>query len=262
MKPELFIGSSVEGLNIVEAVEQDLQHRFNVTAWKSGVFNVGKIALNDLLSQLDKSDFGIFIFSADDITQIRGTEYSTVRDNVLYELGLYTGRLGLNNVFILKPSNSKYDFHLPSDLSGINVGVYDTSRNFAAAISPFCGNLKSQIFNNNKYPLNGKWKFTWQVKNSNSYPSIIEEEVEIFHYDNKLKFIHSIGDKERYMVSGTLINLIFTGFWQDVDQVGYNGVFQMKLNGNKNKFHGIWVGWSNNGNVNSGPCFLERVHNT
>jgi predicted nucleotide-binding protein len=101
MKPELFIGSSVEGLEIAEAIEQDLQHKFIVTPWKSGVFNLGNHALDDLLQQLDRSDFGVFVFSPDDITKIRQQEYSTARDNVLYELGLYTGKLGRKNAFII-----------------------------------------------------------------------------------------------------------------------------------------------------------------
>jgi hypothetical protein len=260
MKPELFIGSSVEGLNITEAIEQDLQHRFIVTSWKSGVFNLGSNALDDLLEQLSKSDFGIFVFTADDITKIRAKAYSTVRDNVLYELGLYTGKLGRRNTFIIKPSTTPEEFHLPTDLIGISIGTFDVTRdNKNAAVSPFCGQIKSQVFNSDKYIFNGKWRLTWEVKNSKNYPEQITDDVEVFHYDDKIKFLHTISENEKYLFTGTFKNPYFTGIWESANKVSYDGVFQLKLNGKGGKFEGIWSGWTNSGGINSGPCFLEKA---
>jgi predicted nucleotide-binding protein len=76
--------------------------------------NIGNTTLHDLIEEVNKSDFGIFVFSDDDMSIIRGTESSTVRDNVLYEQGLYTEKLGRYNTFIIKPSESK-NLHLPTD---------------------------------------------------------------------------------------------------------------------------------------------------
>ena len=259
MKPQLFIGSSVEGLSIAEAIQTKLNHQFNIDLWTDGVFNIGNTPIDDLIGQLNKSDFGIFVLSDDDVSKIRGTEYSTVRDNVLYELGLYTGKLGRYNTFIIKPSESS-DLHLPSDLMGIYISTYDSSKgdNFESAVSTFCSQIKRQVFNNTKYVLNGKWKFSWEVIDSNNESETIAEELEVFHYENTLKFLHKIAD-QIYVFNGEFKAPYLTGAWKDLKGVGYEGTFQMKLNGQGNKFEGIWMGWSNAGNIKSDICRLVKV---
>lgn len=259
MKPELFIGSSVEGLSIAEAIQTKLQHQFNIDIWTDGIFNIGNTTLDDLIEKLNKSDFGIFVFSNDDVSKIRGKEYSTVRDNVLYELGLYTGKLGRYNTFIIKPSIAS-DLHLPTDLTGIYIGTYDStkSENIESAVSVFCSQIKRQVFDNTKYVLNGKWQFSWDVTDSNSNKQTITEELVVFHYGNALKFLHKIDDAT-YVFQGEFKNPYFTGIWKDIKGVGYEGTFQMKLNGQGNKFEGMWIGWSNAGGIKSEVCSLVKV---
>jgi len=259
MKPELFIGSSVEGLNIAEAIQSKLSHQFNIDLWTDGVFNIGNTTIDDLIEKLNKSDFGIFVFSDDDISKIRGTDYSTVRDNVLYELGLYTGKLGRYNTFIIKPSDSD-GLHLPSDLSGIYIGTYDSKKlsNPESAVSTFCSQIKRQVFDNSKYVLNGEWKFCWDVVDAKNSSQKIEEELEVFHYGNKLKFLHSV-NSEKYIFDGEFKNPYLTGTWKDAKGIGYEGTFQMKLNGQGNKFEGMWIGWSNVGKIKSDVCELVKI---
>ena len=47
-------------------------------------------------------NFAIFVFHPDDKSLIREKEYDTVRDNVILELGMFIGTLGLEKCFILK----------------------------------------------------------------------------------------------------------------------------------------------------------------
>src|ERR1700731_3562244 len=39
----------------------------------------------------DSYDFGVFVFDADDVAVLRDNKTPTVRDNVLFELGLFIG---------------------------------------------------------------------------------------------------------------------------------------------------------------------------
>jgi len=151
MKPKLFVGSSVEGLSVAYAVHQNLQYQSEVTVWDQGVFHLSKSALDSLIQVLDRSDFGVFIFSPDDIVNIRGEENRVVRDNVLFELGLFVGRLGKDRSFILMPDlmhNEQSELHLPTDLIGMTPGKYETDRadgSFQAATGPVCHQIGQVI---------------------------------------------------------------------------------------------------------------------
>lgn len=140
MKPKVFIGSSREGIPIANALHVNLTREAECTVWKDGVFNPSSVTLNDLIRVLRSSDFGIFVFSPDDIATIRDNTDPVVRDNVLFELGLFVGRLGIERCYFLIPDNCK-DLHLPTDLLGVTPGTYEGTRsdkNWTAAVNPFC----------------------------------------------------------------------------------------------------------------------------
>lgn len=147
MKPRLFVGSSVESLEIANDFQESLQYDANVTVWTQGIFQLSSNALDDLIDALNKFDFAIFIFKSEDISTIRKNEYNVVRDNVVFELGLFIGRLGKDKVFFVSPKNTD-NFHLPSDLAGINYGTYDSERdddNMLAALGPFCNQIRREL---------------------------------------------------------------------------------------------------------------------
>lgn len=146
MKPRVFIASSVEGLNVAKSLQVNLEHTMEVTIWSQGVFDLSAYTLESLDLVLEKNDFGIFVFSADDKLVIRDTEKSTVRDNVIFELGLFVGRLGRYSNFIVKPRS--VDLHIPSDLFGLTLADYDDQRgdgNLDAALGVCCTKIERQI---------------------------------------------------------------------------------------------------------------------
>lgn len=145
-KPRVFIGSSVEGLNVAYAVQQNLLHDAEVTVWDQGVFELSRTTIEALTKALEENDFAVFVFSPDDLTRIRNTSTPTVRDNVLFEFGLFIGRLGRDRVYFLLPCGG--DLHLPTDLLGITSGRYETQRSdgsMQAATGPVCHQIRTQM---------------------------------------------------------------------------------------------------------------------
>lgn len=99
MKPKVFIGSSREGITIANAIHANLTYEAECTVWKDGVFQPSSSTLVDLMRILRNSDFAIFVFSPDDVSIMRDNMDQVVRDNVLFELGLFIGRLGQERCF-------------------------------------------------------------------------------------------------------------------------------------------------------------------
>ncbi|EMT50621.1 MULTISPECIES: TIR domain-containing protein [Brevibacillus] len=142
-KPRVFVGSSVEGLPLAQAIQANLSYVAQVTLWSQGVFALNQTALASLLEHLESTDFAVFVFSPDDQVRLRGEEWTTARDNVLFELGLSMGKLGPNRAFFVKPRGMTM-FRIPTDLFGIQAGDYEADRddgNLSAALGVFTGEL-------------------------------------------------------------------------------------------------------------------------
>ena len=91
----IFIGSSSDGLQVAESVQILLNNDgFDTMVWNQSIFGLGRGLLEELVTVLHKSDFGIFILRSDDLLISKNNTYNTTRDNVLFELGLYIGYLG------------------------------------------------------------------------------------------------------------------------------------------------------------------------
>lgn len=143
-KPRVFIGSSAEEIKIVEAIEENLKFDCHCDGWHQGIFEPSTTALESLVLKLGEYDFAIFVFNANDITKIRGSEYNTIRDNVIFETGLFIGKLGREKVFYIAPND--VDVHLPTDLFGFVPERYDeTHPNIIASVGSACSTIKRRI---------------------------------------------------------------------------------------------------------------------
>ncbi|HMK27607.1 MAG TPA: nucleotide-binding protein [Chitinophagaceae bacterium] len=146
-KPAIFIGSSSEGEPIAYAIQENLENVGDIYVWTQGVFELGSSYLESLIKELDKADFAILVLTEDDITISRNQETVSPRDNVLFELGLFMGRLGRNRSFFVydKDKNIK----IPSDLSGISGAGYklQQSGNLAASLGAACNKIRIAVNN-------------------------------------------------------------------------------------------------------------------
>lgn len=144
MKSKIFIGSSKESLNIAYAIQDNLDDIAEVTVWTQDIFKPSQYTLDAIDEAVESSDVGIFVVNNDDITQIRDGIYSVSRDNVIFELGLFIGKLGRENCFFIIPRNIE-NFHIPTDLMGITSLTYDSNRNdnnLKASLAPACNNVR------------------------------------------------------------------------------------------------------------------------
>ncbi len=122
-KTRVFIISSAEALPIARAIQNAFEYDpFHVTVWTDGVFRASWYPVESLEQQLDSSDFAIAIASPDDVVESRGRSAVTARDNVIFELGLFIGRIGRKRSFLLEPRGD--EAKLPSDLTGITTIPY------------------------------------------------------------------------------------------------------------------------------------------
>lgn len=133
-KPSLFIGSSIEGLDIAKSLQRNLEFSAEVTIWHQGVFGLSVGTLESLEKKLQVMDFSVLVLTPDDLITSRGETNNSARDNVLLELGMSIGILGKERSFIVFDRSS--DIKLPSDMAGITPATYEIHKD---------GNLLSSL---------------------------------------------------------------------------------------------------------------------
>lgn len=145
-RPTVFIGSSSEGKKFALAIQTALQADAEITTWDQGVFALGQTFIEGLLEATLRFDFAILLLTPDDIVQSRSTALVSPRDNVIFELGLFMGRLGRDRTFILQQPGSS--IKIPTDLAGVVTSHYDWPRadmNHRAAVAPASEAIREKI---------------------------------------------------------------------------------------------------------------------
>ena len=124
MKPRIFIGSSSEGLYIAEYVKHYFSSDYDCVIWNDDVFKFNHSFLETLLNSASLFDFGFLIFTKDDLSLIRDSVFENARDNVIFEYGLFLGRLGLDRAFVIAEEGVK----IPSDFLGYTLTKVETEK--------------------------------------------------------------------------------------------------------------------------------------
>jgi hypothetical protein len=133
-------------LAVADAINLNLDHDTFPSLWRTGTFRPGSNALEDLVKKSSAVDFAVFVFTPDDAAMIREQPSRVVRDNVLFELGLFIGALGKERCYVVRPRN--VDMHLPSDLLGVTHVDYVPDRpdgELASALNAACKQIRDEI---------------------------------------------------------------------------------------------------------------------
>jgi len=143
--PQLFIGSSREGLTLAKVFASSIPQKVaEVRLWSEGVFGASHFPMEDLAVMLQCSDFAALLATGDDSITSRGKDSLAPRDNVVFELGLFMGAISRHRTFLILPR--AMDVKIPTDLLGINPVYYDaTAPDISIAIRAAAGELVAAI---------------------------------------------------------------------------------------------------------------------
>lgn len=145
-KTVIFVGSSTEALPVARTVESLLYRDAAIQLWTADVFSPGTYPLEALLNELERSDYAIFVLTPDDITISRKKGQPAPRDNVIFEAGLFMGRLGRRRTFLL--FDPEHELKLPSDLKGLTLLPYNHKRfieNQKASLGPAANDIRNAL---------------------------------------------------------------------------------------------------------------------
>lgn len=144
-KPRIFIISSKESLSIAQEIQSIMHHEFLVDVWTDGVFFASSYVLEVLEKAIERSDFAIAVAQPDDEIISRGVQQLTPRDNVIFELGLFMGRLGRRRTILFQPAGK--ELKLPSDLKGLTAVSYKTgsAAEMTALLAPACHEVRKLV---------------------------------------------------------------------------------------------------------------------
>lgn len=107
------------------------------------IFGLGSTFIETLITSLPRFDFAVLVLSPDDLVNSRDIETFGPRDNVIFELGLFMGRLGRSRTFILHQADPK--LKIPSDLAGVTTAIYHWPRedgSYRSAVGPACDSIR------------------------------------------------------------------------------------------------------------------------
>jgi hypothetical protein len=146
-RPTMFIGSTVEALPVARAVQAELDYDIEITLWNQNVFEPGNATWVDLVAQArgEKFDLALLVLGAEDQIKSRGVVSNGPRDNVLLELGLFAGALGLDRTLFLIDRDKRPK--IASDLAGITPLTYGSDRtdgNLQSAVGPACEQIRQK----------------------------------------------------------------------------------------------------------------------
>jgi hypothetical protein len=144
-KLKAFIGSSVDGLERARAIQEELRGDLECTIWNQGTFQPGKTQIEALSKAVTEHHFAIFIFVPEDFATLKDHSSEKVRDNVLFQLGLFIGKLGRDRSFFVVPEGEQ-QIPIAASLAGVTPGTYNPNNSdLQTAVSSACFQIRKSV---------------------------------------------------------------------------------------------------------------------
>ena len=258
MKPLVFIGSSSEGLQTARRVAAQLEPFCQVRIWTGDVFRPGQVFLESLVESAKECHFGVFVFTPDDLLTIRGSKKHSVRDNVLFECGLFIGLLGTKRSFFLIPEDRT--LHIPTDLLGVGAARYKTygSKGVRLACVQLRGAIERECHEREAMSLNGKWAYRWSVRGGSFFRGTNRGQADVLHIGDQVTAMCR-NPKHSVLVRGTIDRTFITGEWGSLSEsLGFFGAFQLRILPRGHRLEGKFVGFRGTGIIASGTWTWTR----
>ncbi len=141
--PKVFIGSSTEGLTTANDIKTFLKDKINVRIWNEDLFRLNNNYLAELIEITNQYDFAILVLSPDDVIKSRNREELSPRDNIIFEIGLFIGKLGKDRTFIVYDKSR--GIKIPSDLFGISLSEFSSKINDNISLIKCCSKILRDI---------------------------------------------------------------------------------------------------------------------
>jgi hypothetical protein len=143
----IFIASASEGLDVANAVRDALRGNtgFEPRVWNEGTFKPSMTFIEALEAELAQSDFAVLTLTPDDQSESRGQMTMAPRDNVLFELGLFMGRLGRDRTYFVCDKNQ--ELKIPTDLLGVSPVSYQRGegQDLGEALATACSSIVKRM---------------------------------------------------------------------------------------------------------------------
>src|SRR5262245_28059640 len=108
--PRVFIGSSSEGLRVAKKLESMLaakiEPQVTVELWPSA-FAIGETNIESLEKAIERADFALLVLTNDDKIVSRKQPGKAPRDNVIFEIGLFMGRIGRDRCWLVDDKRAR-----------------------------------------------------------------------------------------------------------------------------------------------------------
>jgi hypothetical protein len=134
--------SAAEALGVAEAVRDNFiaHSNYSVLLWND-IFDPNRGYLSTLMDYAGFVDYVIAVFTGDDGATIRDRNVLVTRDNVIFEFGLFLGRIGARRAYFIMDERVE----LFSDWSGIKVARFKRENDIDHRLSEACAEIREAM---------------------------------------------------------------------------------------------------------------------